>query len=77
VLSVVYAGQAPLAAEAKTKPSGTSEVEVFAKAVDEGKDLGAYIIAITTSGNTTVVEDVLAIVWNLLAHGKPAKEPNL
>ena len=26
--------------------------------------------------NTPVVEDVLAIVWDLLADGKPAKEPN-
>ena len=26
--------------------------------------------------NTTVVEDVLAIVWNLLADGKSAEEPN-
>ncbi len=26
--------------------------------------------------NTTVVEDVLAIVWGLLADGKPAKESN-
>jgi DNA-binding transcriptional ArsR family regulator len=26
--------------------------------------------------NTTVVEDVLAIIWGLLADGKPAEEPN-
>ena len=52
VLSVVYGGQAPLVAEieSKAKASGSSEVEVFAKAVDEGKDLGAYIIAITPKG---------------------------
>jgi pimeloyl-ACP methyl ester carboxylesterase len=53
VLSVVYAGQAPLVAEAKSasaKASGPSEVEVFAKAVDEGKDLGSYIIAVTPPG---------------------------
>ena len=45
VLSVVYGGQAPIIAGAKS--SGTSEVDVFAKAVDVGKDLGSYIIAIT------------------------------
>jgi pimeloyl-ACP methyl ester carboxylesterase len=48
VLSVVYAGQAPLVAEARS--SGSSEVEVFAKAVDEGEDLGSYIIAVTPPG---------------------------
>ena len=26
--------------------------------------------------NTTVVEDVVAIIWGLLADGKPAEEPN-
>jgi len=26
--------------------------------------------------NTTVVEDVVAIIWDLLADGKPAKESN-
>jgi DNA-binding transcriptional ArsR family regulator len=26
--------------------------------------------------NTTVVEDVLAIIWDLLADGKPTQEPN-
>src|SRR5262245_33663713 len=49
VLSIVYAGQAPLVKEpipAESKSSGTSEVEIFAKAVDEGKELGVYIIAV-------------------------------
>src|SRR5262249_52412766 len=45
VLSIVYGGQAPLVATAKSsgpsKSSGSSEVEIFARAVDEGKDLGA------------------------------------
>src|SRR5262249_2052898 len=41
VLSVVYGGQAPLIVGEKS--SGSSEVEIFARAVDEGKDLGAYI----------------------------------
>lgn len=26
--------------------------------------------------NTTVVEDVLAIIWDMLADGKPTQEPN-
>jgi pimeloyl-ACP methyl ester carboxylesterase len=48
VLSVVYAGQAPLVAGANA--AGTSEVDIFAKAVDEGQDLGSYIIAVTPPG---------------------------
>jgi pimeloyl-ACP methyl ester carboxylesterase len=44
VLSIVYAGQAPLIAGVKS--SGSSEVDVFARAVDEGKDLGGYVIAV-------------------------------
>lgn len=48
VLSVVYAGQAPLVAGANA--TGTSEVDIFAKLVDEGGDLGTYIIAVTPPG---------------------------
>src|SRR5947208_978199 len=54
VLSVVYGGQAPLVAGAKS--SGTAEVEVFAKAVDEGKDLGSYIMAVTPPGKPKPTE---------------------
>lgn len=43
VLSVVYGGQAPLL----TGESGSREIEVFAKAVDEGKGLGPYLIEVT------------------------------
>src|SRR6516165_5244908 len=50
VLSVVYGGQAPLVAGVKTSSPGTNEVEVFAKTVDECKDLGAYILAVTPAG---------------------------
>jgi pimeloyl-ACP methyl ester carboxylesterase len=44
VLSVVYGGQAPVIVG--WKASDFSEVDVFAKAVDEGKGLGAYIIEV-------------------------------
>src|SRR5436305_6678681 len=57
VLSVVYGGQAPLIVGEKAS-SGSSEVEVFAKAVDEGKDLGAYIIAVTPPGKPKPTEDL-------------------
>ena len=45
VLSVVYGGQAPLLKGAPSG-SGSNEVEVFAKAVDEGKGLGSYLLAV-------------------------------
>src|SRR5262249_12583003 len=76
VLSVVYAGQAPLIAEAKSasaKTSGPSEVEVFAKAVDEGKDLGAYIIAITPPGKPKPTEEQAKAIAKFLYDGKDVK----
>lgn len=45
ILSIVYGGQAPLL----TGESGSKEIEVFAKAVDEGKGLGAYILYVSPS----------------------------
>jgi pimeloyl-ACP methyl ester carboxylesterase len=54
VHTVVYGGQATLVAGEKS--SGSSEVEVFDKAVDEGKDLGSCIIAVTPPGKPTPTE---------------------
>lgn len=42
VLSLVYGGQSPLL----TGESGSREIDVFAKAVDEGKGLGPYIMEV-------------------------------
>jgi hypothetical protein len=39
VLSVIYGGQAPLL----TGEAGSKEIDVFAKAVEEGKGLGPYL----------------------------------
>jgi pimeloyl-ACP methyl ester carboxylesterase len=71
VLSVVYGGQAPLVAEAKS--SGSNEVEVFAKAVDEGKDLGSYIIAITPAGRPKPTEEQAKAIAKFLYDGKDVK----
>jgi pimeloyl-ACP methyl ester carboxylesterase len=71
VLSVVYAGQAPLVAEAKS--SDSSEVEVFARAVDEGKDLGSYIIAVTPPGKPKPTEDQAKAIAKFLYDGKDVK----
>jgi pimeloyl-ACP methyl ester carboxylesterase len=71
VLSVVYGGQAPLVAG--TKSSGSSEVEVFAKAVDEGKDLGAYIIEIIPPDKPKPTMEQANAVAKFLFDGKDVK----
>jgi len=55
VISVVYGGQAPVIA-GKVKAGDFSECEGFAKAVDEGKGLGSYIIDITPAGKPKPTE---------------------
>ncbi|HWM93151.1 MAG TPA: alpha/beta hydrolase [Thermoanaerobaculia bacterium] len=72
VLSVVYAGQAPVITEAM-KPSDFSEVDVFAKAVDEGKGLGAYIIEVIPDGNPKPTEDFANAIANSLYGDKDVK----
>ena len=71
VLSVVYAGQAPLVAG--TKAPSSSEVEVFAKAVDEGQDLGSYIIAVTPSGRHKPTEAQAKAMAKFMFGGKDVK----
>jgi pimeloyl-ACP methyl ester carboxylesterase len=44
VLSVVYGGQAPLLTG---ESNGSTEVDAFAKAVESGRDLGEYIMAVS------------------------------
>ena len=71
VLSVIYAGQAPLVAG--TNAPGSSEVDVFAKAVDEGQDLGSYIIAVTPSGRHKPTEDQAKAMAKFMFGGKDVK----
>jgi len=71
VLSVVYAGQAPLVRGARS--SGSTEVEVFAKAVDEGKGLGAYIIAVTPPGKPKPNADLADAMAKFMFAGKDVK----
>lgn len=74
VLSIVYAGQAPLIAGAKTPTSpGTNEVEIFAKAVDEGKDLGAYIMAVMPPDRPKLTEQQASAIAKYLYGGKDVK----
>jgi pimeloyl-ACP methyl ester carboxylesterase len=73
VLSVVYGGQAPLVAGVKTNSPGTNEIEVFAKAVDEGKDLGAYILAVTPAGKPKPTAEQATAIAKFLYDGKDVK----
>lgn len=59
VRSVVFGGQAPIIGE--VKESDFSEVELFAKLVDEGKDLGAYILAVSPEESKLTNEQAKAI----------------
>ena len=59
VRSVVFGGQAPIIGE--VKDSDFSEVELFAKLVDEGKDLGAYILAVSPEESKLTDEQAKAI----------------
>ncbi|MGZ5498557.1 MAG: alpha/beta fold hydrolase, partial [Candidatus Aminicenantales bacterium] len=63
--------QAPLVAG--TKAPSSSEVEVFAKAVDEGKDLGSYIIAVTPPGRPKPTEGLANGIAKLMFAGKDVK----
>jgi pimeloyl-ACP methyl ester carboxylesterase len=72
VLSVVYGGQAPVIAEAM-KASDFSECEIFAQAVDEGKDLGSYILAVTPAGKPKPTEDQAKAMANFMFNGKDVK----
>lgn len=47
VISAIYGGQAPIIKGAGS--TGSNEVDIFAKAVEDGKGLGPYIIAVSPS----------------------------
>lgn len=68
VRSVVYGGQAPVVGEVKA--SDFSEVELFAGLVEEGKDLGAYLTAVSPMKLT---EGQAAAAAKLLYAGKDVK----
>jgi pimeloyl-ACP methyl ester carboxylesterase len=71
MLSVVYGGQAPLVTGAMVGDS--SEVEVFAKAVDEGADLGAYLIAVTPAGRPKPTPGQAKVLANIMFKDKDVK----
>jgi pimeloyl-ACP methyl ester carboxylesterase len=72
VLSVVYGGQGPLIV-GEPKSTGSSEVEIFAKAVDEGKDLGSYILAVTPPDKQKLTPEQAKALAGFLYGGKDVK----
>jgi len=68
VLSVVYAGQAPVIAEVM-KPGDFSEVESFARAVESG-DLASYLIDITPADRPKPTREQAEAVAKYLYGGK-------
>jgi pimeloyl-ACP methyl ester carboxylesterase len=71
VLSVIYGGQAPLLVGRET--SGSNEVEVFAKAVEEGKGLGPYLIEVMPAGLTKPTLEQANKMAEYLYRGKDVK----
>ncbi|HVT14092.1 MAG TPA: alpha/beta hydrolase [Fimbriimonadaceae bacterium] len=71
VLSVVYGGQAPILAGQSS--TGSNEVKVFAKAVDEGKGLGAYILYVWPADKPKPTMEQANSIADFMVRGKDAK----
>jgi len=69
VLSVIYADQAPLIVG--TPSSGSDEVEVFAKAVEDGKGLGPYILNVMPEKKMTLQQ--ANVIAKIMFYGKDVK----
>lgn len=71
VRSLVYAAQAPVLAPAKA--ADFSECALFAKTVEEGGDLGKYLIAITPAGRPKPTEAQAKALAKFLYGNKDVK----
>lgn len=71
VLSIVYGAQAPVLVGAKA--SEFSECEMFAKAVDEGKDLGSYIRAVMPADKPKLTEEQAKAIAKFMFDNKDVK----
>jgi len=71
VLSAIYGGQAPLIKGAPA--GGSSEVEVFAKAVDAGRGLGPYLMEVWPSDKPKPTLEQANNLANYLYSGKDVK----
>src|SRR5262249_15877802 len=71
VLSIVYGRRAPIFT---SKDKGDAhEIEVFAKAVEEGKDLGSYLLEMTPADKPKLTESQASAVAKFLYGNKDVK----
>jgi pimeloyl-ACP methyl ester carboxylesterase len=71
VLSVVYGGQAPILTE-KVK-ADAREIDVFAKAVEEGKGLGSYLLEVMPADKPKLTEEQANALAKILYGNKDVK----
>ena len=71
VLSVVYGGQAPILTE-KVK-ADAREIDVFAKAVEEGKGLGSYLLEVMPADKPKLTEEQANALAKILYGDKDVK----
>lgn len=70
VLSVFYGGQAPLLTG---EDNGSAEVDAFAKAVDSGKDLGAYLMEFSPPNRPKPTPEIASAYAKFLFKDKDVK----
>lgn len=70
VLSLIYGGQAPLIVGSQA--GGSDECEIFAKAVDDGKGLGPYLLAVAPANMKFTLDQANAITKSMF-YGKDVK----
>jgi pimeloyl-ACP methyl ester carboxylesterase len=73
VLSIVYGGQAPIVEGLKVKADAVDVTEVFAKTVEEGRDLGEYILAVMPSDKKKPTPEQAKALAAFLYGGKDVK----
>lgn len=74
VLSIVYGGQTPiLTHDVNAVKVDAREIEVFAKAVEEGKGLGSYLIDVTPADKPKMSEEYANALAKVLYDGKDVK----
>jgi pimeloyl-ACP methyl ester carboxylesterase len=71
VISAVYGGQVPLVVGAP--PSGSRETAVFAKAAEEGKGMGPYILEVLPAGRTKPTLEQANVLAEFMLKGKDVK----
>jgi pimeloyl-ACP methyl ester carboxylesterase len=71
VLSIVYGGQAPILTE-KVK-ADAREIDVFAKAVEEGKGLGSYLLEVMPADKPKLTEEQANALAKFLYGDKDVK----